>query len=75
MMQARNEEEEAKRAASEIGLNSEGDALKMMIQKRQKDREQEMDSFFDHLASKYGNPNKKVKNSSKKESKMKKSRK
>lgn len=47
-----------------MGLGKDEDQLKTMIEKRQVNRQKEMESFFDHLASKYANSSKKVKLSS-----------
>ena len=38
----------------EIGLDDSENALANMIMQRQAKREAEADSFFDHLAAKYG---------------------
>ena len=69
--QAKQEEEEAKQLAVELGINDEETELKAMIMKRQENRHKEMDSFFDHLASKYGAPSKKMKSSDNKKRKSK----
>ena len=63
-----DEAKEAEEHAKEIGLdtNSE-DSLANMIMQRQRQREAESDSFFEHLAAKYGG--KESKKSGKKKSK------
>ena len=58
----------------EIGLDDSENSLANMIMQRQAKREAEADSFFDHLAAKYGgggstkkgSPSKKTKKGSKK---------
>lgn len=57
-------EEEAKEAeeyAKEIGLGSSDESLANMIMQRQQRRQADADSFFDHLASKYGKKETKAK--------------
>ena len=48
------EAKEAEEHAKEIGLGKGEDDLAKMIQQRQANRAKEADSFFDHLAAKYG---------------------
>ncbi|KAJ9586443.1 hypothetical protein L9F63_019907, partial [Diploptera punctata] len=48
------EAEEAAKLKEEKGLGDTDDDLKMLIQGRQQKRVQELDSFFDTLAQKYG---------------------
>ena len=55
-----------------MALSNDENELKLMILKRQKDRQNEMDSFFDHLASKYGKPEKSPKKPNSKRGKVKK---
>jgi len=56
---AESEAAEAKEHARELGLNgSDEDSLSKMIMQRQANRAAEADSFFDHLAQKYGGSSK-----------------
>lgn len=48
------EAKEAEEYAKEIGLDDSENSLANMIMQRQAKREAEADSFFDHLAAKYG---------------------
>ena len=62
------EAKEAEEYAKEIGLDNSQNSLANMIMQRQAKREAEADSFFDHLAAKYGSggSTKKTKKGSKK---------
>jgi len=62
------EAKEAEEYAKEIGLDESTNSLANMIMQRQAKREAESDSFFDHLAAKYGGggSTKKTKKGSKK---------
>jgi len=68
------EAKEADEYAKELGLDDSENSLANMIMQRQAKREAEADSFFDHLAAKYGgggstkkgSPSKKTKKGSKK---------
>ncbi|XP_010132649.1 PREDICTED: dnaJ homolog subfamily C member 9, partial [Buceros rhinoceros silvestris] len=51
---AEKEAREAEKTKEELGLGGEDD-LKALIQKRNKDRQKEMDDFFAQLEAKYGN--------------------
>jgi len=55
---AKAEEEEAKKLASEQVPSNDKSELQAMILKRQKDRQGEMDAFYDQLAAKYGKSSK-----------------
>ena len=48
------EAQEAEEYAKEIGLDGSENSLTKMIMQRQQKREAEADSFFEHLAAKYG---------------------
>ena len=48
------EAKEAEEHAKDLGLDGSMDSLSQMIMKRQQNRAAEADSFFDHLAAKYG---------------------
>ena len=50
---------EADSLAAELGLTKENGSLANLIQKRQADRQQQSDAFFDQLAAKYAKPTKK----------------
>ncbi|KAL7648477.1 UNVERIFIED_CONTAM: hypothetical protein RMT77_000383 [Armadillidium vulgare] len=63
---AENEAKEAEELKKELGLGDSEESLKQLIQSRGRNREAEMDSFFDNLAAKYSKPNKKTKNKAKK---------
>jgi len=52
---------EAEAAAAEIGLTKENSSLANLIMKRQADRAQQQDAFFDQLAAKYAKPSGKKK--------------
>ncbi|XP_068113737.1 dnaJ homolog subfamily C member 9 [Hyperolius riggenbachi] len=56
---AHEEAKEAEEMKKELGLGDEDADLKALIQKRQKDREQELDGFMAKLEEKYGNKSKK----------------
>ncbi|XP_078391425.1 dnaJ homolog subfamily C member 9, partial [Cetorhinus maximus] len=47
------EAKEAEAARQELGLEDGSDSLKMLIQKKQKDREKQMDSFLSAMEAKY----------------------
>jgi len=49
-----SEAKEAEEYAKEIGLDGSESSLSKMIMQRQQKREAEADSFFEHLAAKYG---------------------
>lgn len=53
------EAREAEAAAHELGLTKENGSLANLIMKRQADRAQQSDAFFDQLAAKYAKPAKK----------------
>ncbi|NXD25055.1 DNJC9 protein, partial [Spelaeornis formosus] len=55
---AEKEAEEAKKTKDELGLSGEND-LQALIQSRSRNREKEMDNFFNHLEAKYGSSAKK----------------
>ncbi|XP_064113680.1 dnaJ homolog subfamily C member 9-like [Macrobrachium nipponense] len=59
------EAKEAQQMKKELGLGDDMDSLKALIQKRNKGREEEMDSFLDNLAAKYGGGSGKKKGSKK----------
>lgn len=65
-MQAAAEAEEAEEMKKELGLDDTTDSLKALILKRNKHRVEEMDSFYDSLAAKYGGGSSGKKKSSKK---------
>ncbi|XP_068228359.1 dnaJ homolog subfamily C member 9-like [Palaemon carinicauda] len=56
---AEKEAQEAEKMKEDLGLGDGLDSLKAMIQSRSKSREEEMDSFLDNLAAKYGGSGKK----------------
>ncbi|KAM9326858.1 dnaJ homolog subfamily C member 9 [Gastrophryne carolinensis] len=56
---AHDEAKEAEEMKKEMGLGEREDDLKALIQKRQKDREKEIDGFMAHLEAKYCNNAKK----------------
>lgn len=60
------EAKEAEEYAKEIGLGNSDESLANMIMQRQQKREAEAESFFDHLASKYGKKESKSKKKSSK---------
>ncbi|KAK7079767.1 DnaJ subfamily C member 9, partial [Halocaridina rubra] len=53
------EAEEAEEMKKEMGLGNDMDSLQALILKKNKDRAEEMDSFLDNLAAKYGGGTKK----------------
>ncbi|XP_071532524.1 dnaJ homolog subfamily C member 9 [Panulirus ornatus] len=59
------EAEEAEEMKKELGLDDTADSLKALILKRNKNRVEEMDSFYDSLAAKYGGASGKKKSSKK----------
>ncbi|KAK8751107.1 hypothetical protein OTU49_013058 [Cherax quadricarinatus] len=63
---AAEEAEEAEAMKKELGLGDTTDSLKALILKRGKQRAEEMDSFLDNLANKYGGGGSGKKKSSKK---------
>ena len=50
---------EADSLAAELGLTKENGSLANLIMKRQADRQEQSDAFFDQLAAKYAKPAKK----------------
>ncbi|KAM3967222.1 dnaJ (Hsp40) homolog 10 [Aphomia sociella] len=48
------ESKEAEEEKNKLGMGSESNSLELMIRQRQESREQQMDSFLDNLAAKYG---------------------
>jgi DnaJ family protein C protein 9 len=61
-----SEAKEAEEYAKELGMDKSEDSLSKMIMQRQQRREQESESFFDHLAAKYGKKEPKSKSAKKK---------
>jgi DnaJ family protein C protein 9 len=55
------EANEAEELSKELGINDGMDSLKMLIEKRQKDRQDKAEKFFDQLAEKYAPKAKKSK--------------
>ncbi|XP_028175446.1 dnaJ homolog subfamily C member 9 isoform X2 [Ostrinia furnacalis] len=55
------EAKEAEELKNELGLGSENNSLELMIKQKQQSRAQQMDSFIDDLAAKYGGDKKATK--------------